>query len=79
MALVPSSIFTTFFLLLTHFQFSADSLTFSNPSQAHYALIMQDNSEQQYLTNPMDSPPELSQSSYSYMTYMGFEGDADVR
>ncbi|KAH8750918.1 hypothetical protein F5882DRAFT_470261 [Hyaloscypha sp. PMI_1271] len=38
---------------------------------------MQDNSQQrQYLTNPMDSPPELSQSSYSPM---GFEGDGGVQ
>jgi hypothetical protein len=46
------------------------------PQSARYALIMQDNSEQQYPTNPMDSPPELSQSSCSYM---GLEGDADPR
>ena len=46
------------------------------PPSARYALIMQDNSQRQYLTNPMDSPPELSQSSYPFM---GFEGDAGVR
>ena len=73
--------FTTFLYILatfsvSHTHFEVTVLGRQPHPSARYALIMQDNSQRQYLTNPMDSPPELSQSSYSSM---GFEGDGSVR
>ena len=70
--------FSHFFLFLTHFGVTVLGRQphIFQPQSARYALTMQENQKQQYPTNPMDSPPELSQSSHSYM---GFEGDADVR